>query len=74
MHLNKIELCNTSEVEIGQSLKVEKNGLVLAVFNVEGEFFVTNGKKDSPALGIWISTNEPVCFARVNTPVQCLQG
>jgi len=41
-HLNKIELCNISDVEIGQSLKVEKNGLVLAVFNVEGEFFVTD--------------------------------
>ena len=40
--MNRIELCNTSDVEIGQALKVEKEGLVLAVFNVEGEFFVTD--------------------------------
>jgi nitrite reductase/ring-hydroxylating ferredoxin subunit len=40
--LNKVALCKTSEVSIGQALKVEKEGLVLAVFNVEGEFFVTD--------------------------------
>ena len=40
--MNRIELCNISDVEIGQALKVEKEGLVLAVFNVEGEFFVTD--------------------------------
>ena len=40
--MNKIELCNVSDVEIGQALKIEKEGLVLAVFNVEGEFFVTD--------------------------------
>jgi len=40
--LKKIELCNISDVEIGQAFKVEKEGLVLAVFNVEGEYFVTD--------------------------------
>ena len=40
--MNKIELCNVSDVEIGQALKIEKEGLVLAVFNVVGEFFVTD--------------------------------
>ena len=38
----KIELCNTSDVEIGGVLKVERDDLTLAVFNVEGEFFVTD--------------------------------
>ena len=41
-NLNKIELCNISDVEVGQALKVEKAGLVLAVFNVEGDYFVTD--------------------------------
>ena len=38
----KIELCNTSEVEAGAALKVERGDLILAVFNVDGEFFVTD--------------------------------
>ena len=38
----RIELCNTSEVEAGGALRVEKDDLVLAVFNVDGEFFVTD--------------------------------
>jgi nitrite reductase/ring-hydroxylating ferredoxin subunit len=37
-----IELCNTSEVEPGAALRVERGDLTLAVFNVEGEFFVTD--------------------------------
>ena len=36
----KIELCNTGDVEPGTAMKVEANGLELAVFNVEGEFYV----------------------------------
>ena len=40
--MKKIELCNLSDVEVGQAFKVEKEGLVLAVFNVEGEYFVTD--------------------------------
>jgi nitrite reductase/ring-hydroxylating ferredoxin subunit len=38
----RIELCQTDEIAIGQALKVEKSGLVLAVFNVDGEFYVTD--------------------------------
>jgi nitrite reductase/ring-hydroxylating ferredoxin subunit len=37
-----IELCNTSEVEPGAALRVERGDLTLAVFNVGGEFFVTD--------------------------------
>ena len=42
MALNKLELCKVSDIDVGQALKVEKDGLVLAVFNVEGEYFVTD--------------------------------
>ena len=38
----KIELCNTSDVEVGGTLKVERGDLTLAVFNLAGEFFVTD--------------------------------
>ncbi len=38
----RIELCNTSDVEVGGALKVERDDLTLAVFNLEGEFFVTD--------------------------------
>src|SRR3981081_1399866 len=37
-----IELCNTSEVEPGAALRVERGDLTLAVFNLDGEFFVTD--------------------------------
>jgi nitrite reductase/ring-hydroxylating ferredoxin subunit len=33
-------LCKTSDVEVGAALRVEKDDLTLAVFNLEGEFFV----------------------------------
>jgi nitrite reductase/ring-hydroxylating ferredoxin subunit len=38
----KIELCNAGDVAVGTALKVEleKEGLILAVFNVDGEFYV----------------------------------
>jgi nitrite reductase/ring-hydroxylating ferredoxin subunit len=36
----KIELCSADEVAVGTALKVEREGLVLAVFNVDGEFYV----------------------------------
>ena len=36
----KVELCATGEVAEGAALKVETNGLTLAVFNVDGEFYV----------------------------------
>jgi nitrite reductase/ring-hydroxylating ferredoxin subunit len=38
----KIELCNASDVAVGTVLKVERDDLTLAVFNVDGEFFVTD--------------------------------
>jgi len=37
-----LELCRTIDVENGGALKVQAGGLVLAVFNVNGEFFVTD--------------------------------
>jgi nitrite reductase/ring-hydroxylating ferredoxin subunit len=39
---SKIELCNAGDVAVGTALKVEleKEGLILAVFNVDGEFYV----------------------------------
>src|SRR5215471_21752429 len=37
---SKIELCSTDDVAVGTAFKVEKEGLVLAVFNVDGEFYV----------------------------------
>jgi nitrite reductase/ring-hydroxylating ferredoxin subunit len=37
---SKLELCGTEDVAAGTALKVEAGGLVLAVFNVDGEFYV----------------------------------
>jgi nitrite reductase/ring-hydroxylating ferredoxin subunit len=37
-----ISVCKAAEVRDGCAVKVEREGLTLAVFNVEGEFFVTN--------------------------------
>ena len=38
----RIELCHVADVESGRALRVEAEGLILAVFNVGGEFFVTD--------------------------------
>lgn len=38
----RIDLCGIGEVDDGGALKVEKEGLTLAVFKVDGEVFVTN--------------------------------
>jgi nitrite reductase/ring-hydroxylating ferredoxin subunit len=38
----RIDLCSTADVTPGGALKVESGDLVLAVFNVDGEFFVTD--------------------------------
>ena len=38
----KVELCGADEVAEGAALKVEAHGLSLAVFNVDGEFYVTD--------------------------------
>lgn len=37
-----LSLCKASEVAEGKSIKVEKEGLILAVFKIEGEYFVTD--------------------------------
>jgi nitrite reductase/ring-hydroxylating ferredoxin subunit len=37
---SKIELCKADEVAVGTALKVEAQGLTLAVFNVDGAFYV----------------------------------
>jgi nitrite reductase/ring-hydroxylating ferredoxin subunit len=38
----QLELCSTDDVAPGAALKVEIEDLVLAVFNVGGEFYVTD--------------------------------
>jgi nitrite reductase/ring-hydroxylating ferredoxin subunit len=38
----RIKLCSVDEVAAGTALKVETGDLVLAVFNVEGQFYVTD--------------------------------
>ncbi len=38
----RVELCSAAAVAEGAALKVETNGLALAVFNVDGEFYVTD--------------------------------
>jgi nitrite reductase/ring-hydroxylating ferredoxin subunit len=39
---SRLELCRTTDVEDGGALRVEAGGLALAVFNVNGTFFVTD--------------------------------
>jgi nitrite reductase/ring-hydroxylating ferredoxin subunit len=39
---NRLDLCSTSDVAPGSALKVEIGDLILAVFNVDGEFYVTD--------------------------------
>ncbi len=39
---NRLELCSTDDVAPGAALKVEIEDLALAVFNVGGEFYVTD--------------------------------
>jgi nitrite reductase/ring-hydroxylating ferredoxin subunit len=36
----RLELCKCNDVAVGAALKVETDGLVLAVFNVDGQFYV----------------------------------
>lgn len=40
--LNLLELCDSSEVAVNGATKVDKNGMSLAVFNLDGDFFVTD--------------------------------
>ena len=38
----RIQVCATGDVAEGEALKVETEGLTVAVFNVEGDFYVTD--------------------------------
>ena len=38
----RLDLCSADEITPGNALRVESGDLVLAVFNVEGEYFVTD--------------------------------
>ena len=38
----RIKLCSADEVAVGAALKVETGDLVLAVFNIDGQFYVTD--------------------------------
>ena len=38
----RIDLCAADEIGAGEAMKVEAAGLTLAVYNVEGEYFVTD--------------------------------
>lgn len=41
---NRIRLCKTGDVPPGSALKVETDDLELAVFNVDGTFYVTDDR------------------------------
>lgn len=36
----RIRLCSAADVPLGEALKVETDGLVVAVFNLNGDFYV----------------------------------
>jgi nitrite reductase/ring-hydroxylating ferredoxin subunit len=38
----RIELCRAADVAVGTPQRVEAEGLVVAVFNLDGEYFVTD--------------------------------
>ena len=38
----RIQLCRREEVDAGKVIRIENGKLVLAVFNLDGEFFVTD--------------------------------
>lgn len=38
----RVGLCKQSDVSLGKAIKIEKHGLTLAVFNVEGDYLVTD--------------------------------
>jgi nitrite reductase/ring-hydroxylating ferredoxin subunit len=38
----KVELCKAEEVAAGTALRVEAGGVTVAVFNIEGTFYVTD--------------------------------
>mgnify|MGYP001369101441 CR=1 FL=1 len=38
----RLDLCSTDEVAPGTAIKVESGDLSLAVYNIDGEFYVTD--------------------------------
>ena len=38
----RVELCKADQVAVGTALRVEAAGLTVAVFNVDGQFYVTD--------------------------------
>jgi nitrite reductase/ring-hydroxylating ferredoxin subunit len=40
--MQRLDLCSTDEVAPGAAIRVETGDLVLAVYNVDGEYFVTD--------------------------------
>lgn len=38
----RVELCSADDVAAGAAIKVETEGLILAVYNVDGEYYVTD--------------------------------
>ena len=38
----RLALCRAAEVEVGKVIRVEKGSVTVAVFNLDGEFFVTD--------------------------------
>jgi nitrite reductase/ring-hydroxylating ferredoxin subunit len=38
----KLELCKTEDVAVGTALRVEAGDVIVAVFNIEGTFYVTD--------------------------------
>lgn len=39
---DRIDLCSTADIAPGNAIKVEAGDLALAVYNIDGEFFVTD--------------------------------
>ena len=39
---NRIDLCSAADIAPGNAIKVETGDLILAVYNVDGEYYVTD--------------------------------
>jgi nitrite reductase/ring-hydroxylating ferredoxin subunit len=39
---SRVELCKVEEVAVGEARRIEAAGLILAVYNLEGDFYVTD--------------------------------
>ena len=58
MSAQKIELCKTSDVAEGAAIKVETGDLILAVFNLNGAFYVLD---DTCSHGPGSLSEGPIC-------------